>query len=297
MRWFWGSILLLIGLILLGNNLGLWHQIFLSDLWIYWPLILIILGVSILTRHWRFGYLVMVLLVLASLGFIYFTGVVGQRELATTSSEIIKTNINRDVPEGIKKAKIIIDSGAVKVSIAGSTDSLVSGSYESNRSTKPSITESVSGDMILYTIKTDKSFDSWNHGNVTNTLNLKLSSAIPIELEIDAKASGLDLDLKEQKISSLVINSGASILSLTLGSNIENGARVSIQSGASKLNIKVPKEIGAGLSVRAPLTSSNLENLEQQDRGKYYTENFASATKKISFEINAGASSIDFSSY
>lgn len=298
MRWFWGFLLLLIGLILLGNNLELWHRIDIASLWIYWPLILIILGVSLLVRHWRFGYLIMILIVLASLGFIYFTGVVGQKELTstTTSSEIIKTNIERTVPEGVKKAKIIIDSGAVKVNITGSTDKLVSGSYESNRS-KAITTESISGDTISYTIKTDKSFDTWNHRDMINSLDLKLSNSIPVELEIIAKASDLDLDLKEQKISSLVINSAASVLNLTLGNNIENGANISIQSGASKLNIKAPQEVGSSLKVKAPLTSSNLDNLNKSDKNSYYTDNFATSAKKISFSINAGASSIDFSSY
>lgn len=296
MRWFWGFLLLLIGFILLGNNVELW-QINLTALRVYWPLLLIILGVSILVRHLRFGYLIMILTILASLGFIYLTGVVGQKELTTnTSSEIVKTEIERAIPEGVKKAKIVVDSGAVKINITGSTEKLISGTYESNQS-KATTTESISGDTILYTIKTDRSFDSWNYGDVVNTLNLKLANTIPIELEIDAKASSLDLDLKEQKITSISINSAASVLNLTLGNNIENGSGVSIQSGASKLNIKVPKDLGVNLKVKAPLTSGNLANLKQLDKGSYATENFADAVKKINFNINAAASSIEFGTY
>ena len=63
------------------------------------------------------------------------------------------------ISDGVKKAKITIDSGAVNIKISGSTDKLVTGSFESDQS-KPTIKEVITGDTIEYTIKTDKSFES-----------------------------------------------------------------------------------------------------------------------------------------
>jgi len=295
MRWFWGFVFVLIGLLFLGNNLSWWHQIDLISLWFYWPILLIIIGATLITRHWRYNYLVMILVVLLSLGFVICTGFFGQK-LLSRSADTINTTIEREVPDGVKNAKIIIDAAAIKVNISGSTDKLVSGNFESNLS-EATISENISGDTIEYTIKTDKNFRVWDRGNAVNNLNLNLSKTIPIELKIDAGASSIDLDLREQIIRSFSLDSGASSVSVTLGDKTENGAKISIQSGASEIDINIPKEIGASLNVEAPVSGRNFNHLQKISKNEYRTDNFDQSPKKISFDINAGVSSISVDNY
>lgn len=296
MRWFWGFLLLLLGFVMLGNNLTWWKEIDLSALWVYWPLLLIIIGVSIISKHWRFNYIVMILIVLASLGFIYYTGIFAGEKILLTTTQITKTEITRDVPDGVKKAKINLNVGAIKVNLNGSTDKLISGNYESNISAV-SVTERIDGDTIEYTIANDKNFTGLKHGKTVNTLNLKLSNLIPIELSVNAGASSIDLDLREQIMSSVNIDCGASTIDLTLGAEVENGAKITMNTGASKFNIKVPKDIGANIKIDAPVSSNNFNKLKQINKNEYETDNFGSAAKKINFDIKAGASSFDYSTY
>jgi len=296
MRWFWGFLLLLVGFVMLGNNLSWWKEVDLGSLWAYWPLLLIIIGLAIITKHWRFNYIVMILVVLASLGFIYYTGIFAGEKILLTTTSVSKTDITRDTPESIKKAKINLNVGAIKVNVNGSTDKLVSGNYQSNLSSI-SINEKISGDTIEYTIENDKNFRGISHGRTINELNFKLSNLIPIDLSVNAGASSIDLDLREQKITGLNLDSGASTINLTLGTNVESGAKIAMNTGASKFNIKVPKDIGANIKIDAPVSSNNFNKLKQLNKNEYQTDNFDTVTKKIYFEIKAGASSFDFSTF
>ena len=296
MRWFWGFLLLLLGFVMLGNNLSWWKEIDLGALWVYWPLVLIIIGVSIITKHWRFNYIVMILIVVASLGFIYYTGIFAGEKVLLTTTKFSKTEITRDAPESVKKAKINLNVGAIKVNVNGSTNKLVTGNYESNISSVL-ITEKIRDDVIEYTIENDKNFRGISHGRAVNTLNFKLSNLIPIDLSVNAGASSIDLDLREKKISGVSVDSGASTISLTLGSEVLDGAKIYMNTGASKFNIKVSKDIGANIKIDAPVSSNNFNKLKQINKNEYETENFGSATKKINFDIKAGASSFDFSTY
>jgi hypothetical protein len=297
MRWFWGFILILIGLVLLGNELGWWSVINLSSLWIYWPLLLVILGVAIATKHWRVGNLLMALVVLASLVFVYFTGIVGEKNLpAQSEAELATTEFSESVPLDIKKAKIIIDSGVIELGVTCSTDKLVEGTYKSNNG-EPKITQKTEGDILIYTIKTDKSYDLFGRNNGHNELSLALSDSLPIELEINSNASDLSLDLEQATLDNLKINSGASAITLVVGEKIANNANLSIKSLASNLNVKVPQTVGTDLTINAPLSSSNLDNLNALSRNHYLTDNFSDMDKKITLTINGGASAIDFSTY
>ena len=296
MRWFWGFLLLLIGFVMLGNNLSWWKTIDLNSLWVYWPLLLVIIGVSIITRHWRFNYIAMIIVVAASLGFIYYTGIHSGGKVLLNSASITKTELDKTTPDGIKKAKISLDLGAIKVNVSGSTDKLVAGNYESNLS-KVNISESTEGDTIGYALRSENNFPGFEHGRTVNSMNLQLTNLIPIDLSLKAGASNIDLDLRQQKISSLAIDSGATSINLTLGSEVENGAKVSMSTGASKFVIKIPKEIGANIKIDAPVSSNNFNKLKQINKNEFQTDNFDSAGKKIYFDIKAGASSFDFSTY
>lgn len=296
MRWFWGFLLLLLGFVMLGNNLSWWKEVDLGSLWAYWPLLLIIIGVSIITKHWRFNYIVMILIVAASLGFIYYTGIFAGEKILLNTVDVSKTEIVRDVPDGVKKAKINLNVGAIKVNLDGSTNKMIDGNFESNLSSV-SVTDKLSDDTMEYTIANDKNFNGFRYGMTVNSLNLKLSDSIPIELFLNAGASNIDIDLREQIISAISVDSGATSINLTLGNEIENGAKITMNTGASKFNIKVPKDIGASIKIDAPVSGNNFNKLKEINKKEYQTDNFDTAGKKIYFDIKAGVSSFVFETF
>jgi hypothetical protein len=73
MRWFWGVVLIFIGVIFLGANFGWWSAHDFVWVWQFWPILLIFLGISILLRHWRFGGTLLFLLFVLFLVFAVYS--------------------------------------------------------------------------------------------------------------------------------------------------------------------------------------------------------------------------------
>lgn len=72
MRWFWGLLIVSIGLLILVQNLGFIHNVSTAQLVQFWPLILILFGISLIVKHLKFGWvLVLISFVIAYL-FIYY---------------------------------------------------------------------------------------------------------------------------------------------------------------------------------------------------------------------------------
>ncbi len=297
MKWFWGLFFLLIGVIYLGNNLGWWPNISGVALWQFWPLLLIIFGAGLLVRNWRFGYIIMVIITLASFGFVLAVSYGAFEPKVTFPSEQLKTTqISEEIPLNIEKAQINIDSGAVKLTVSEKTDKLIDGTFVSNVS-EPGLSKNINGNEIIYNIKTDKSFRSWNNGNIKNNLDLKITDEIPVSININTGASDINLDLSSLMLSNLKIQSGASKVSLKIGDKIEKNVTADINCGASAVVVNIPTKIGAKVNISAPLSGRDLGNLNRISRDVYATDNFDNAEQKINFNIKAGLSSISFLVY
>lgn len=289
MRWFWGTVLIVIGLIYLGLNFGWWNAETIASLWQLWPLLIILFGLSLIVRHWALGWLIILLAFITSGVFVYYAS------LSITSPEIESSNFTEGLPSGLKKAKVEIQSRAINLNISGDSDKLAEGKAESSF-IQPKIETKIIGDEAKLTIKTElNNFKNWS--KVKNKLEIKLTSQIPLDIEIDAGASSLNLDLSDIKLNLLNIKAGASSIDLKIGSKTENNAEIKIDSGASTLNIQIPKELGAQIKTNTPFSSRSIEGFSQTDSNTYQSENYKSTSTKINMNINAGVSTIKIMSY
>ncbi len=73
MRWFWGLLILSIGVIFLGQNLGLWSNVSAADLLRFWPLILVLFGFTLIVKHLKFGWIIILIAYVAALYLIYYS--------------------------------------------------------------------------------------------------------------------------------------------------------------------------------------------------------------------------------
>ena len=69
--------------------------------------------------------------------------------------------------------------------------------------------------------------------------------------------------------------------------------RVSIDAGASSINISLPRSVGVKLEVDGALTSRNFQDFEMLDGDTWQSRNYDSAVKKIEIDIDAGVSSLN----
>lgn len=293
MRVFWGLLILTFGLIFLGLSFNLWGASQIEELAQFWPLLLILFGISIIVRHLKFGWLIVLLSFLAAILFVYFFSFVPGTSKSNIFNQKIETyNFSSDLPQDVKQAKIIIDTGAVSLNASKTSDKLIEGSLES-RYFQPELDVTSENGTVTAHLKTIRFGGWWGKNNLT----LQITDKIPVEVVINSGASSINLDLTNISISNLEVNAGASSIDVKIG-NIQNNAKVSISAGASTIDLQIPKDYGVKLISKTGLSSKSYEGFTQIEKDAYQNENYnKDDVNKLEVNLDAGVSSIKLETY
>lgn len=280
-----GIVIIFIGLVFLGHNLGWFTVNF--DWWNLWPLIIIVIGLSFLTgRGWLSGLVgIIVTLIVIGLVALLIFGNVGSNLM---NKETTRTGISIVKEAGVESVDINIKYGAGKINIGGGSDVLISGSHESNFLTLDKDSE-VDNNIQKVNLKTVGSWRTF--GKHINDLDLKLSNDTLTKLSVDTGAVDASFDFSEIMAESINLNIGASSLKIVMGDKVDKSS-LNIKAGASSIDITLPQTAGARLNLSSGLTSKNLTNFKQIDSNHYETDNYQSATKKIDMDFDLGATSL-----
>lgn len=285
---FLGIIVIAFGILFLANNLGVTDINLQFDFNLIWPVLIIFIGLSLLSRRGWVGStigIVVTILVLAVVAWFAFgwdgSGV-------TPEDEITPISVERETD--ITTAEVSISTGAGTLEVAGSTEStdVVSGSLTSNfltldtSSTVADTTQSVE-------LSTEGRWTGF--GRRSNELDLILAGDIPYMLEFDTGAIDMDLDLRGVIAERVDISTGASDLTLRLG-DLAATANVSIDAGASSIDITLPATVGAKVTIDSGVSSKTIEGFAKVDGNTYTTDDFGTAEKTITMDLDVGATSI-----
>ena len=280
-----GIILLFFGIGLLAQNFGIVADFDFWQIFQFWPVLIILAGLSLLSRGSAFGRLIsgLIILVVLILILISFFWQFDSRETKQYDFQIPKD-------AAITLSSVHIKTGAANLNVSGGSSDLVSGDLKSNITRLETDNKIKDGksDTIIETTGSARFFG----GRLTNDLNINLSDETPLTLTVDSGAAKMDIDLSTIAAEDVDINTGASSLDLIVGSKAIN-ANYSISAGASSIRINLPKEIGAKISTASALTSKNFTDFRQINQNTYESDNFSSTDHKVYFNIEAGVSSID----
>lgn len=295
MKWFWGIILILAGVILIGINTNYLDADQLYQFAKFWPLLLIIYGTGLAFRHYRFGWIITLLVIIASIAFIGYStknNLHFQNNFSGNAPTISK--FQADLPSAADSAKIIIDSGAVDLKLRSTSDDLIHGSL-SSRFLQPKLTTKTSNDQTIVTLDTASSFHNWPHGK--NKLDVFITDEVPVNLQLNVGASQLNLDTSNIMVKEMTISCGASNIDLKIGKTIQDNAAIKISSGASNISISLPREIGVKISNDSALSNLDTKDFTKVDKGTYESNDYQNKDKKITIHNSSGASSININWY
>ncbi len=260
---FWGGILVLAGILLLLDNLGLLTV----NVWgLIWPLFLIGLGLRLL---WR-----------------YLAGPpTPQVEEAT-------------IPlEDARRARVRIRHGAGRlyVTAGAGQDELASGTFGSGLDYRARR----DGDLLDVDMRpSPHSFPEvmmpWNWGSRgALDWSVALNGEVPLSLYLETGASDTRLDLSELQLTELRLQTGASSTDLTLPAHA-GFTRADLHAGAASLNIRVPSGVAARIQIKGGLTGINVDTSRYPRMGNVYqTLDYDTAPNKIDVDIEAGVGAID----
>ncbi len=257
-RLFWGTILLIIGLLLLFSNLG-------------------IIAIEIWSAIWA------VLLIVVGLGILY--GVFSGRE--APGQEVA-------IPlEGAARATIHLSHGAgrLRVDAGAPTDALLEGTfgggldYRSDRKGDQLNVHLSPPDLLAMMVP-------WNWGREGLGWLLRLNGEIPLSLAFETGASDARLDLTDLRVTDLKLETGASSLNVTLPAQAGH-TRARIDAGAASVAVRIPAQVAARLRLEGGLASIEVDEARFPRAGRLYqSPNYETAENRIDLKVEAGVGSL-----
>jgi hypothetical protein len=255
-RIFWGLVVLLIGVLLLLDNLGYLPGI---NIWgLIWPSFLIGLGVWILWNYHSRG---------------------------SRQAEHITIPV-----AGAQRANIRLQHGAGRIDItAGSSeDILIEGDFgggveikNHQKDQELSITLKIPGSIFPLDWSPGQSLD-WS---------ASLNRKIPLAIILETGASEAHLDLSDLLVSELNLKSGASSTSLTLPTNA-GLTRVVISSGAASIKVSVPQGVAARIRSSGGLSNISVSPRFPRTGNLYQSLDYENSTNKVDMHIEMGVGSV-----
>jgi hypothetical protein len=299
---FWGIFLISLGsLVLIGNLTDLnftWHSA-----WKFWPMVLVLIGISILVKN-QIGKGIVAGLAALVLALTLYASVSATTNLIDDDFEINfddqeaiydTTNFSQEYSDSIKTATLNFSAGAGGFKILTPTDKLIDfmtegslNNYTLNRSDLDSHSE------INFEMKNNRI--KLNNKNYKNSVEMSLNKNPEWALKFEIGAASVDLDLTQYKVSRLDVGMGAAAFNVKLG-NLVDVARIKIDAGASDIDILIPDSVGCEINSEAALSSRNYEGFNKVDNDLYRSKDYDKYPKKIFIEIDCGVSSIDVKKY
>jgi len=300
---FWGTLFIVLGMLILLNNfspIGLYWE----DLWEYWPVVLVLLGISLMIRN-RAGKVILAASAAVFLAVTIFASVKFTTGFINNDFEVSFDDDNyhnytvneykEDYDSSINRAILNLDAKAGDFNIDSVSSELI-------------YVKTIGTDNKFYLSKYDNDGTSnlkfkmkktrfhFGKGNYKNKVNISMNENPVWDLNLDVGAASIDLDLTKYKIEKLDVDMGAASLDVKLGA-LNHKTDVIVEAGASSINISVPKEVGCEIKTDDVLSSNSYDNFRKIKSGLYRTSNFDEVQKKIYINIDCGVSSVSIYRY
>jgi len=250
-----------VGLNVLGFAFRIW--------WIFWPLVLIGLGVWIVTGFSRGGY-----------------------------ADVPREHASLPL-EGASEAAVTVHHGAGRLTIGAgaASDQLLAGTFGGGLDASR---RNEGGKLVVDMRVKDRDVSHyifpWNRGWVgLLDWDFTLNPSVPLSLNLETGASETRLSLGELKVRDLRVKTGASSTTIDLPAG-EGFTRLHVESGAAAVKIRVPQGVAAWIQVKSALAGIRVDRMRfPQAAGGYRSTDYDGAANKVEIFIETGVGSVDIS--
>ena len=293
---FWGFLFLTVGVLFLldKNN---FFVIVPNEMWKYWPILIVFWGVAILTKG---TILKPIISVLAGvfIGLFIYGSIFGLHHSFDFDDEIdheiTTSTFYEDFRDSTESATLSLRAGIGKITISGITDKLIDGTssgFYNNFNFKTRYRDN-SARVVL---RHSQDIEILGDNNYRN-LELSLNPIPEWEVDIQAGAATVKLDLTQYKVSKFKLETGATTTELKFG-ELQKIVKANIEMGAATLNILIPKNTGCLIKGDMVLVVKSFDGFDKVDKKRYQTFNFDESDNKIYINFDGGVSSFKVDRY
>lgn len=255
---FWGAVLLILGGLMLADAAGVRLPGGASPMEFFWPVLLLLAG------------------------FLMILNVFIHRKV-----EVERASIDLD---GASEARLKISHGAGKLKIHSGAGMgvLASGSFAGGLRH----TARKTGDKLE--VRMRPAADSFGipffGSGVPLNWDLALNAEVPLELDLDSGANQAEINLRDLRVTSLKLDSGASDTKLTLPAR--GRLRADLDIGAASIDITIPDGVAARIKIDQGASDVKVEARFPRVGGVYKSADFENAANAVDLDIDAGAAQI-----
>jgi len=300
---FWGLLFVGLGALALVNN---FTNIVMdwSTIWKLWPLTIVLIGLSILVKH-QYGKSIIAGLAAIILSLAIFASFKTATNFFNHDFNIVfgedanveytTTEFTEQFDPILQFATLNFDAGAGTFNISNTTENLIDAKAEGvKHNFKLTRFDSDSSTNIDLSMRQKSVFRFGK--SYKNNIDVVLNPNPVWDMNFDVGAASMDFDLTQFKTRDITVDMGAASIKIKLG-NLYSETKLSVDAGASDINIFIPEESGCKIVIDGALSSKHFSDFDKIDSDNYVTENFDQAENKIYIEIDCGVSSISVERY
>lgn len=286
--------LLAAGLLLLLNNLHVVPWTVWRELWPYWPLLLVLLGVeALIAGRVAWGTLVLLVLLLPVVGLAIFAGSLPAHWRETTRSAAgPAVSVLSQPLGGATSAGVEVEYGGGALLIGPLADdlaatTLIDGRTYGHQGVRFNTRSTEQGGRRTVAISPDEAGGSFSPGR----LELRLSPGVPTDLSIESGLTEMTLDLERLRIPKLDIATGASSTRVVLPARGQTAA--TIEGGAASLEVTIPANVAARIVVEGGPNRFEIDQDRFPRQGaEYRSPDFDTSPDRVTLRIAVGASRV-----
>ncbi|MFQ5498128.1 MAG: LiaI-LiaF-like domain-containing protein [Candidatus Zixiibacteriota bacterium] len=294
-RFRWGIFLVLLGVLLLMRNFDLLEEGFWSVLIVYWPVILIAVGVEKIFASSRLRFLSYLTSVALFGGAVYLALGAGAHNIA--GDFFSESTIVEDYDPSVKHLRAVLDLEETDLTVRDAGSAMLYGRFD-EFTAKPAWSTTVNGELAVIELTAQAASFLGGivkiHTDRPQDWYLQFCDRIPLELECSGTEADIHLNLATTPLDRLKLDADDSRVYLKLGS-LRPEVRVIILGEDSDVRLRVP--LGIGLKVSGDEYQSLLERigLVQYDGG-FVNEGYDTLSSHIDVDLDERLSSfsLDF---
>ena len=301
---FWGTLFIVLGLLILVNNFSSINLDW-GNLWQYWPVVLVLLGISMLVKNIAgksliAGAAAIILAVVIFASVKFTTSFIFDEDFeidigSGVSGDYIVNEYIEAYDSSIARAVLYLDGGAGSFRIGSETDDLIYAKTE-GVSRKFNFSKNQLDSVANINLNMEEMSITLGNTKFKNKVDISLNTQPLWDLDFNLGAASIKFDLSKYKVGDINLDMGAAKLEVKLGA-LADKLDFNINAGASKIIISVPEEVGCEVSTDAVFSRKDINGFEKIESDFYRTDNYESADKKIYINIDCGVSSIDIRRY
>lgn len=272
--------LIVAGMVIFLSNLGYASPDFVRQLFSFWPLILIIVGISLFWGGIIPRFIAAVLVIVFAVGVLALVFFIpGPGPQAGVQADL---RVEQEHYPGLETGRLSLHFGGGRLFVDGQTDHWFDGNFRGSSQTTPSF--NVEQQRLAMNIRERRV--SLPGRNIINIWHIHLSPDLNWDLVVESGAVDGVMDLSGIPLNDFSLKVGAGNMTVRLGDNGVNG-KMLVEAGAANMKILVPEDTGLDIRMNGVLANTNLRQLGwPQVNGRYRSPLYDRATSYVKLDID-----------